>query len=350
MKKIISNAKGLAIALIGAVLAKYTHIPLPWLLGPLLAALFMGSIGQPLSCHPHWRKGGQIIIGMALGLYFTPALVQAIVSYWTFILLGILWSLVLGTMLAVLQYRINGLDWATAWFSSAIGSASEMVNIAEQYHAQVDKVVATHSLRIVILVVLVPIFMGLYFQAEWSNLVVQDTEYYGFFQVLVFFLLALCAGKVFHYFNLLNAWILGPLTILGLLSFFGILQLRFPEWFIALGQLCIGWSLGSKFPFSFLKNSKKFIGLTFLFNLLGLALSIIFALLLIRLSHADAQILILGLSPGGIAEMSLMAKALGLAVPIVVAFQLSRLIFVILTTRFFYQRSLQLFFKSIDKS
>ena len=344
------NAKGLAIALMGAVLAKYLHIPLPWLLGPLLASLFMGSIGQPLSCHPHWRKGGQIIIGMALGLYFTPALVQAIAAYWGFILIGILWSLVLGSMLAILQYRINGLDWATAWFSSAIGSASEMVNIAEQYYAQVDKVVAAHSLRIVLLVVLVPIFIELYFQVEWSNLVVQDTECYGFIQVVPLFLLALCTGKIFQYFNLLNAWILGPLTIISLLSFFGILQFRFPEWFIALGQLFIGWSLGSKFPFNFLKNSKKFIGLTVLFNLLVLALSIIFALLLIRLSHADAQILILGLSPGGIAEMSLMAKALGLAVPIVVAFQLSRLIFVILTTRFFYQRSLQLFSKSMDKS
>ncbi|WP_180012812.1 AbrB family transcriptional regulator [Acinetobacter sp. YH16031] len=350
MKTIMLNAKGLAIALMGAVLANYLHIPLPWLLGPLLAALFMGSIGQPLSCHPHWRKGGQIIIGMALGLYFTPALVQAVAVYWGFILIGILWSLVLGSMLAILQYRINGLDWATAWFSSAIGSASEMVNIAEQYYAQVDKVVAAHSLRIVLLVVLVPIFIGLYFQVEWSNLVVQDTERYGFVQVVPLFLLALCAGKIFQYFNLLNAWILGPLTIISLLSFFGILQFRFPEWFIALGQLFIGWSLGSKFPFSFLKNSKKFIGLTVLFNLLALALSIIFALLLIRLSHADAQILILGLSPGGIAEMSLMAKALGLTVPIVVAFQLSRLIFVILTTRFFYQRSLQLLAKSMDKS
>ncbi len=344
------NAKGLAIALIGAVLAKYLHIPLPWLLGPLLAALFMGSIGKPLSCHPHWRKGGQIIIGMALGLYFTPALVQAISAYWGFILLGILWSLVLGTMLAGLQYRINALDWATAWFSSAIGSASEMVNIAEQYNAQIDKVVAAHSLRIVILVVLIPIFMGLYFQVEWSDLIVLDTERYELIQVLPLFVLALFAGIIFQYFHLLNAWILGPLTIIGLFSFFSILQLRFPEWFIALGQLCIGWSLGSKFPFSFLKNNKKFIGLTVLFNLLALALSIIFALLLIRLSHADTQILILGLSPGGIAEMSLMAKALGLAVPIVVAFQLSRLIFVILTTRFFYQRSLQLLFKSTNKS
>ncbi len=345
MKTIISNAKGLAIALIGAILANYLSIPLPWLLGPLLAALLLGSVGQPLACHPCWRKAGQIIIGMALGLYFTPALVQAITAYWGFILIGILWSLVLGSMLAVLQYRINGLDWATAWFSSAIGSASEMVNIAEQHHAQVDKVVAEHSLRIVVLVILVPIFMEFYFQVEWSGLLLQDTERYGFISVLLLFILALFAGKIFQFFNLLNAWILGPLTIIGLLSFLGILQFRFPEWFIASGQLCIGWSLGSKFPFSFLKQNKKFIGLTFIFNLLALVVSILFALLLLSFSHVDAQLLILGLSPGGIAEMSLMAKALGLAVPIVVAFQLSRLIFVILTTRFFYQRSLH-FFKS----
>lgn len=349
MKIIILNAKGLVIALLGAVLANYLYIPLPWLLGPLLAALFMGSVGKPLYCHPHWRKGGQIIIGMALGLYFTLALVQAISAYWGFILIGILWSLVLGILLAVLQYRVNKLDWTTAWFSSAIGSASEMVNIAEQYHAQVDKVVAAHSLRIVILVVLVPIFMGLYFQIQWSSLMIMDTERYGVVQVFLLFILALFAGTIFHYFNFLNAWILGPMTIIGLLSFFGILQFRFPEWFIALGQLCIGWALGSKFPFSFLKNSKKFIGLTVLFNLLALALSIIFALLLIRLSHADAQILILGLSPGGIAEMSLMAKALGLAVPIVVAFQLSRLIFVILTTRFFYQITFKLLNRYSEK-
>ena len=47
--------------------------------------------------------------------------------------------------------------------SSAIGSASEMVNIAERYQAQVDKVVAAHSLRIVILVVLVPILWSFIF-------------------------------------------------------------------------------------------------------------------------------------------------------------------------------------------
>lgn len=349
MNKIILNAKGLVLALIGALLANYLHIPLPWLLGPLLAALLCGSVGRPLVCDLRWRLGGQIIIGMTLGLYFTPDLVQAVTAYWGFILFGIVWSLLLGTILAGLQYKVNRLDWATAWFSSAIGSASEMVNIAERQHAQVEKVVAAHSLRIVVLVVLVPVFMVLYFQVDWSSINIQKTEPYRFIQVLLLFALALLFGKVFQLLNILNAWILGPLTIIGLLSFLGMLHFSFPDWFIFLGQLCIGWSLGSKFPFNFLKNNKKFIGLTFIFNVLALALSIVFALLLIRVSHADEQILILGFSPGGIAEMSLTAKALGLAVPIVVAFQLSRLIFVILTTHYFYQLSKSIFFKSMDR-
>lgn len=346
MEKISSNFKGLAIALVGALIAKYLHIPLPWLLGPLLTALLFGSVGHPLGCDPQWRRIGQVIIGMALGLYFSPALVQAVTAYWGFILIGLAWSLVLGTLLAGLQYRVNALDWATAWFSSAIGSASEMVNIAERYQAQVDKVVAAHSLRIVILVVLVPIFMELYFHVEWTGLKIPVSDQFSFFQVILLFCLALLVGQVFQFFNLLNAWILGPLAIIGLLSFCGILQMKLPEWFTAFGQVCIGWAPGSKFPFSFLRKNKKFIGITLIFNLLALVLSISVALLLVNLSHTEKQILILGLSPGGIAEMSLMAKALGLAVPIVVSFQLSRLIFVILTTRFFYQYSLQLFFKS----
>ncbi|MBW3031025.1 AbrB family transcriptional regulator, partial [Acinetobacter baumannii] len=95
-----ANLKGLAIALVGALIAKYLHIPLPWLLGPLLTALLFGSVGHPLACDPQWRRIGQVIIGMALGLYFSPALVQAVAAYWGFILIGLAWSLVLGTLLA----------------------------------------------------------------------------------------------------------------------------------------------------------------------------------------------------------------------------------------------------------
>ncbi len=343
MKNIILNAKGLAIAFVGAWLAVWIELPLPWLLGPLLITLLIGSFSISNPCHPRWRMTGQVIIGMVLGLYFSPALMNALSIYWMFIVFGILWSLVLSLALASLQYKVNQLDWATAWFASAIGSASEMVNIAEKHQAQVDTVAVSHSLRIVILVVLVPLFMGLYFDVTWS-VPTQLVLNISVFSTVLLFIIALVVAKLSDALNVLNAWILGPLFLVGMLSYFELLNQSFPAWFIAFGQLCIGWSLGSKFPFSFLKNNQKFLFFTLLFNFIALLLSIFLVISLVQFVSVDAKVLLLGLSPGGIAEMSLMAKVLGLSVPIIVAFQLSRLIFVILTTRFFYRLSKKLFF------
>ena len=343
MKNIMLNAKGLAIAFVGAWLAVWIKLPLPWLLGPLLITLLIGSFGISNPCHPRWRMTGQVIIGMVLGLYFSPALMNALSIYWMFIVFGILWSMVLSLALALLQYKVNQLDWATAWFASAIGSASEMVNIAEKHQAQVDKVAVSFFLRIVILVVLVPIFMGLYFDVTWS-VPTQPVLNISVFSTVLLFIIALVVAKLSDALNVLNAWILGPLFLVGMLSYFELLNQSFPAWFIAFGQLCIGWSLGSKFPFSFLKNNQKFLFFTLLFNFIALLLSIFLVISLVQFVSVDAKVLLLGLSPGGIAEMSLMAKVLGLSVPIIVAFQLSRLIFVILTTRIFYRLSKKLFF------
>lgn len=336
------NAKGLAIAFVGAWFGLIIGLPLPWLLGPLLITLMIGSFGISNQCHIRWRKTGQVIIGMALGLYFTPELINALSIYWIFILIGILWSMVLSLILATLQYRFNGLDWATAWFASAIGSASEMVNIAEKHQAQVDKVAATHSLRILILVVLLPLFMSFYLDIDW-NMSSATVQPFDVLSTAFIFIVALAIAKLFEQFNVLNAWILGPISIIGLLSYFDVLQHNLPNWLIAFGQLCIGWSLGSKFPFGFLKDSKQFLFLTILFNLMALVLSIGFVIGLIQWVAVDEKVLLLGFSPGGIAEMSLMAKVLGLSVPIIVAFQLSRLMFVILTTRFFYRLTQKIF-------
>ena len=51
------------------------------------------------------------------------------------------------------------MDFKTAWFSSAIGGASEMANLAER--ARIDRVATAHSVRVLLVVVTVPfIFQG----------------------------------------------------------------------------------------------------------------------------------------------------------------------------------------------
>ncbi|MDM1286678.1 AbrB family transcriptional regulator [Acinetobacter indicus] len=337
MNKKISNTKGLVIALLGALFAQFIKLPLPWLLGPLITMLLLGASGIQISCDIRWRKCGQIIIGMTLGLYFTSQFITAVGDYWLFILIGLLWAVLLNIMLAWLQFKVNHLDWATAWFSSSIGSASEMVNMAEKYNAQADKVVASHSLRIVLLVVLVPLFMGIFLGVDFSTSISKQEAQFQPLTVVLIFIAALIVGKLFDYLNILNAWLLGPLCIIGIFSFTGILTLKLPNWLIYFGQLCIGWSLGTKFPFDFLQLHKRFIAMTIGFNTLAVGLSLLVAWLLTYLSAVDLEVMILGFSPGGIAEMSLTAKAIGITVPVVVAFQLIRLIFVIVTTPFFYR-------------
>ena len=51
---------------------------------------------------------------------------------------------------------------------------------------------------VVILVVLVPIFMELYFHVEWTGLKIPVSDQFSFFQVVLLFCLALFVGQVFQ--------------------------------------------------------------------------------------------------------------------------------------------------------
>lgn len=110
---------------------------------------------------------------------------------------------------------------------------------------------------------------------------------------------------------------------------------------MCLGQILIGWSLGSKFPFITLKNHPRFVLITLILNIMVVLSSLCLALSLSKWIDLDLKVLLLGFIPGGIAEMSLTAKMLNLAVPIVVAFQLTRLIMVLLTSQYFYHIGLK---------
>lgn len=339
MEEIKLNIKGLMVALIGALVANLLHFPLAWLLGSLLAVMLCGVSGVKVQCNDQWRKCGQLIIGITLGLYFTPSLVNAIGDYLIFVCIGIVWAVGLNIMLAILQSRFNYLDWATAWFSSSIGSASEMVNVASTYDAKIDKVVAAHTLRITLLVISLPLLLNIMFPIDTTQVLKSVSSSFDLATVFILVLVAIASALFFQKIQLLNSWLLGPLIVIGLLSYFSVLTEKLPNFLIYFGQLCIGWSLGTKFPYDFFQVNQKFILNTLWFNALAVFLTLCFCLVLGYFFQVDIQILLLGMAPGGIAEMSLTAKALGIAVPIVVAFQVTRLIFVILTCSLMFRLS-----------
>src|SRR5690554_2250745 len=135
MKKPYSLVIGLATALLGALAATWLGMPLPWMIGALLATAISKMAGSPACSHKVFRNVGQWVIGASLGLYFTPEMLRLIALNLPFILAGTVFALGLGGMGAWILRTLGGADFKTAWFASAIGGASEMTTLAERNHA-----------------------------------------------------------------------------------------------------------------------------------------------------------------------------------------------------------------------
>src|SRR5690606_32879348 len=112
--------------------------------------------GGSASSHKVIRNGGQWVIGTSLGLYFTPEMLRIIALNLPFIVAGMLFALGLGALGSWILRKLGRTDFKTAWFASAIGVASEVTTLAERYHARVDLGASAHSLRMLMVVVIIP--------------------------------------------------------------------------------------------------------------------------------------------------------------------------------------------------
>ena len=60
--------------------AGYVHLPLPWLLGALLATMTLSLAGAPVRLIPWGRPAGTLVVGASTGLQFTAAVVAKLVA------------------------------------------------------------------------------------------------------------------------------------------------------------------------------------------------------------------------------------------------------------------------------
>jgi uncharacterized protein len=72
----------LALGAAAAALCLFLNTPLPWMIGPLLVTATGCMAGAPLVAATPLRNAGQWVIGTALGLYFTPQAVAVVLGHW----------------------------------------------------------------------------------------------------------------------------------------------------------------------------------------------------------------------------------------------------------------------------
>ena len=335
----------LLLALLAALVCLQLRTPLPWMIGPLVVTAVLSSLGAPTSSYTPLRNVGQWAIGAALGLYFTPQVVALVLGLWWAMLLNLVWALVLGVAFGAWLHRVHhgpglfhiaGLSRSTTYFASPIGGASEMTLMAERRGAQTDLVASAHSLRVLLVTLIIP------FGFQFAGLHGLDSTLPGPRVVSLPGLAALglltgIGCWVMLKLRRTNPWFLGSLAASMLLTANGQAWSAIPAWMTNAAQLVIGISLGVRFTRSFVRLAPRWLASVALGTLAMIVLCAGFAWCIAQLTHLHWATVLLGTSPGGIAEMAITAKVLQLGVPLVTAFHVTRLAAVLLLAEPMYR-------------
>jgi uncharacterized protein len=328
---LVLPAGALAVGLAAAVVCSALHVPLPWMIGPMLSVAAVRICGVHITAPRGARQAGQWIIGSALGLYFTPAVVEHLGGIAWLLVLGALFAIGLGYVCGYALSAIAGTDLTTALFASVPGGAAEMTVLGERFGARVDEIAAAQSLRILIVVVTIPsIYAAL--QLHGADPFLESASEVRW-PILAALLAATAAGGfVMQKLKAPNAFVLGALAVAIPLTALAFTASAVPRWLVNVAQLLLGCALGSRFNRSFLTRAPRFVGAVAVTVVLAMVLSALFAIGLARITGLHPATLVLATAPGGVAEMAVTAKVLELGVPLVTSFHVTRIVLLLLCT------------------
>ncbi|MFT5439027.1 MAG: membrane AbrB-like protein [Alphaproteobacteria bacterium] len=327
--------RALAVALPAGALFDWLDTPIPWMVGPMVAVATINLMGIRVHSIPYGRQLGQVILGSAVSLYFTPPVVAVLGANIGAIVLATVAAFVIGGLGAATLSKASGVDGKSAFFSSIPGGSMAMANLAQKYGAQVPPVAVTHSLRVCLVVIVVP------FSLTYGGIPLDASPYIPKLPfdlpVLIIWLAAgFAVGEISERLHLHNGYMMMPIFMGAGLTIAGIELSSVPGWMTDFAQLMFGLILGERYERAFFIKHKMFIPFAMINAVFILVASIAVALCLVWAFDLPIATMIIATAPGGLAEMAITAQALQVGVPMVIAFHLFRIVVVNMGTQFIY--------------
>jgi len=324
-------AGGLAVCTLGGAACAWLRVPLPWMIGSMLAMAAAQMMGAHLEPLPGGRDAGMVVVGVSLGLYFTAPVLHEVAHYWPwFVALGFA-AVGFGTVSAFVLTRLSGTDRATAYFGSMPGGASEMAVMGEAFGAAPDRVALAHSVRMLLVVTVFPVgitLAGFSATDEYLPVVVPfDTR--GLALLLA---IAAAAGWAARKIRVPTAYMMGPLVVAMALTVSGITFSSVPSVLTNGAQVLLGCTLGARFERRLLASAPRFVSALIVSVAVTLGLAAFVGAAIAWGSGAYLGSALLAAAPGGIAEMSITAKVLRIGVAFVTAAHVVRYVIVVLLT------------------
>jgi membrane AbrB-like protein len=327
--------KALAVGISAGYLFDLLGTPIPWMIGPMIAIAALNLMGVRMHPPPYARQMGQVILGSAVSLYFTPAVVAELAANLLAIVAATAAVFLVGGLGALTLSRASGVEGKSTFFASIPGGAMAMAVLAERYGAQIAPVAVAHSLRVSIVVIVIPLALtygGIPLVGSTYRPVVP-LDYSILAPWLAF---GFVLGEISERLRLQNGYLMAPIFFGAALTVGGIQLSAVPHWMTDCAQLMFGLVLGARYERAFFARYRLFIPFALLNSFFILIASVAVAAVLAWAFGLPIATMIIATAPGGLAEMTITAQALEISVPLVVAFHLFRVVVVNMGTQYLY--------------
>jgi uncharacterized protein len=315
---------GVAVAL-GALVFRLLGLPLALILGGLTGAAIVANTAGAMPGGRYVRRAGQLVVGLSIGVILDPEMIGVLVDLLPAMLLIAVVANLVGALVALPIARLAGLGRLTALLSCLPAGMAEMATLARELSADEQSVTIIHTLRVIAVVTLIPLWLSLTgHQARapsvWHGIVMGDL-------VVLLPLLAasLAIALLATRHHVINAFVITPMLLCLAVLALGFRVPPVPSAVLMAAQVAIGASLGLRFRLDRMRQIPR-VALGGLVS--GLALFAIafflFAFLVERLAGLDHLSAVLATAPGGLGEMIASAGALGVLAAPVAGFQLAR--------------------------
>lgn len=325
-------ALALAIGGVGSFVFLTLNLPLPWMLGAMCACTLATLVRAPVAAPEVVRPPMTVVIGVMLGAGFSPQVIENALE-WLPTIAGLAGFVLLAGAACVTYFRLFAkFDLPTAYFAGMPGGLVEMVVIGGEKGGDTRTIALVHSARVLLVVMALPFLVQLLTgTALGPRAQVGTSILHTPWRDEAWFLITALAGVALGWVLRLPARLLvGPMLASAVVHVSGVTHFVPPTEIAIAAQLVLGTTIGCRFAGSTPREILRILWLTLLSTVILLVLTLIFAFGISRISDYDVVPLLLAYSPGGLAEMSLVALSLGIEVAFVASHHIVRVIFVML--------------------
>jgi len=308
---VLKSAATCVLASVSGWLFSKTGLPLGWLIGSMLAvaaaSFFKLPTEQPKALMPYVRAS----VGTMLGAAITVELFVSFPQWWT----SLIYLLIALLLSGIINFRLLSgplkFDKPSAALCSVPGGIAEMILLSEQAGADQAKVAVVHALRIALCILILPVLISWMIDVD----VQRSSAGLGSIPPLSdigWFLVCVAAGIAADRWTKIPArLVLVPLVVSALLHISGVTVFEIPETLTNIVQVFVGINVGGRFAGITVRQLSMVLAAAVMVVSVQIAIAFFAANQVSGVSDLDPIALMLAYSPGGLAEMSLIAVAMG---------------------------------------